>query len=149
MWWALQAFADHPIAGTGEGGYKPWVLQNLENRGIDPADRPHTGPHPHNTLLQPLANTGIIGFALYTLVLLVIARLAWVSRLSEHPYVAGLPWALLAMFAACMFEILHLNTHILAMWFACMGLAVAASIQYVIGRDDSIGGNGDLQPMTD
>ena len=145
MWWALQAFADHPIVGTGEGGYEPWIQQNLESRGIDPADRTHTGPHPHNTLLQPLANTGLIGFVLYTLVLLMMARLAWVARCYEHPYVAGVPWALLALFTACMFEVMHLNTHILAMWFACMGLAVAASVQYVVGHEDSIARDGDLE----
>lgn len=145
MWWAVQAFADHPIGGTGEGGYEPWVLANLEKRGIDPASRTHTGPHPHNTLLQPLANTGIVGFALYVVVLLVMARIAWVSRLHEHPYAGGMAWALLGLFVACLFEILHMNSHILAMWQLIMGLAVAGSIHYVVGQDGAVCGDGKLE----
>lgn len=149
MWWAVQAFADHPIIGTGEGGYEPWVLANLEKRGIDPASRTHTGPHPHNTLLQPLANTGIVGFALYVVVLLVMARIAWVSRLHEHPYAGGMAWALLGLFVACLFEILHMNSHILAMWQLLMGLAVAGSIQYVVGQDGTVGGDGKLETLAE
>lgn len=141
MWWAVQAFVDNPIAGTGEGGYEPWVLENLAERGIDPADRTHTGPHPHNTLLQPLANTGTIGLVLYVLVLLVMARLALVMRLHKHPYAAGVPWAMLGLFAACMFEVMHLNTHVLAMWMLLMGLAVAGSVDYVLRHDRPVGGD--------
>ncbi|MEQ8316335.1 MAG: O-antigen ligase family protein [Phycisphaerales bacterium] len=145
MWWAVQAFADNPIGGTGEGGYQPWVLKNLAERGIDPADRTHTGPHPHNTLLQPLANTGAIGLALYVLVLLIMARLAWVMRLHDHPYAAGVPWALLGLFAACMFEVMHMNTHVLAMWMLLLGLAVAGSVDYVLRHDRAVGGDVELE----
>lgn len=147
MWWAVQAFADNPIGGTGEGGYQPWVLENLAERGIDPASRTHTGPHPHNTLLQPLANTGIIGLGLYAVVLLMMARLAWTMRLYEHPYAAGVPWALLGLFMACMFEVMHMNTHILAMWMVLMGLAVAGSVQYVVGHDGAVGDDGELEGL--
>jgi O-antigen ligase len=149
MWWAVQAFADNPIGGTGEGGYESWVLDNFAKRGIDPADRTHTGPHPHNTLLQPLANTGIIGFGLYAVVLLRMARIAWTMRLHEHPYAAGVPWALLGLFGACMFEILHMNTHILAMWMMLMGLAVAGSVDYVVRHDGAVGGDGELEPLAE
>ncbi|MFI4915859.1 MAG: O-antigen ligase family protein [Phycisphaerales bacterium JB060] len=144
MWWAVQAFIDNPIGGTGEGGYEPWVLENLAERGIDPAERTHTGPHPHNTLLQPLASTGIIGLALYVAVLLMVARLAWVTRLHEHPYAAGVPWALLGLFAACMFEVMHMNTHVLAMWMLLMGLAVAGSVDYIVRHDRAVGGDVEL-----
>lgn len=144
MWWAVQAFQDHPIVGTGEGGYEPWVLANLEKRGIDPADRTHTGPHPHNTLLQPLANTGLVGLALYLVVLLVMARIAWLARLHEHPYAAGVGWAMLGVFMACMFEVMHMNIHIAAMWQLLMGLAVAASIDYVVRHDCAVGGDVEL-----
>lgn len=147
MWWAVQAFAEHPVLGVGEGGYQPWVLGNLEERGIDPAARTHTGPHPHNTLLQPLANTGLIGFGLYVGVLLVMARVAWMVRLHEHPYAAGIPWALLGLFAACMFEVMHMNTHILGMWQLLMGLAVAASVQYVVRQDRAVGRDGEFEAL--
>ncbi len=149
MWWALQAFADNPIGGTGEGGYEPWVLDNLAERGIDPADRTHTGPHPHNTLLQPLANTGIIGFGLYVVVLMLLARIAWTMRLHEHPYAAGVPWALLGLFAACMFEVMHMNIHVLAMWMLLMGLAVAGSVDYVVRHDGAVGGDGELDRLAE
>lgn len=144
MWWAVQAFSDSPIGGTGEGGYETWVLENLARRGIDPADRTHTGPHPHNTLLQPLANTGIVGLMLYVMVLLLMTRIAWTCRLHEHPYAAGVPWALLGLFAACMFEVMHMNTHVLAMWMLLMGLAVAGSVDYVLRHDRAIGRNVEL-----
>lgn len=149
MWWGVQAFADHPIGGTGEGGYKPWVEENLRKRGIDPADRTHTGPHPHNTLLQPLANTGIVGFGLYAVVLLMMARIAWVMRLHEHPYAAGVPWALLGLFMACMFEVMHMNTHVLGMWMLLMGLAVAGSVDYIVRHDGPVGGDGEFEGFTD
>lgn len=149
MWWGVQAFADHPIGGTGEGGYKPWVEENLRKRGIDPADRTHTGPHPHNTLLQPLANTGIIGFGLYAVVLLMMARIAWVMRLHEHPYAASVPWALLGLFMACMFEVMHMNTHVLGMWMLLMGLAVAGSVDYVVRHDGPVGGDGEFEGLAE
>ena len=149
MWWGVQAFADHPIGGTGEGGYKPWVEENLRKRGIDPADRTHTGPHPHNTLLQPLANTGIVGFGLYAVVLLMMARIAWVMRLHEHPYAAGVPWALLGLFMACMFEVMHMNTHVLGMWMLLMGLAVAGSIDYVVRHDGPVGDGRKLEGLAE
>lgn len=149
MWWGVQAFQDHPIGGTGEGGYKPWVEANLGKRGIDPADRTHTGPHPHNTLLQPLANTGIIGFGLYAVVLLMVARIAWVMRLHEHPYAAGVPWALLGLFMACMFEVMHMNTHVLGMWMLLMGLAVSGSVNYVVRHDGPVGGDGELEGLAE
>lgn len=147
MWWAMEAFADRPMGGTGEGGYTPWVEANLVKRGIDPAERTHTGPHPHNTLLQPLANTGIVGLGLYAVVLLMMARIAWTMRLHEHPYATGVPWALLGLFVACMFEVMHLNLHILAIWMAAMGLAVAGSVDYVVRHDGPVGGDRALNGL--
>lgn len=149
MWWAVQAFQDHPIVGTGEGGYQPWVLANLEKRGIDPADRTHTGPHAHNTILQPLANTGIVGLGLYVVALLIMARVALVAGLHKHPYAAGAPWALLGLFLAGMFEVMHLNIHVAAMWQLVMGLAVAGSVDYVVRHDGPVGGDGELEGLAE
>ncbi|GIW73590.1 MAG: hypothetical protein KatS3mg103_0112 [Phycisphaerales bacterium] len=81
-----------------------------------------------------MASTGLVGLGVYALVLVVMARVAWSARLHRHPYASAVPWALLGLFLAGMFEVVHLNTHVLAMWHLLMGLAVAASVDAAVGQ---------------
>ncbi len=58
-WWqeAWDAFADHPVQGTGAGTF---ALTDLTHR-----DSPLATVEPHNTPLQFLSETGLVGFLLY------------------------------------------------------------------------------------
>lgn len=62
-WWAIEAFAAHPAAGVGAGGYAAWVREHLRGQGIDPATRP-VHAHAHSAPLHIAATTGAVGLAL-------------------------------------------------------------------------------------
>jgi len=80
VWWqeAWHAFTRHPIGGTGAGTF------GLENQMLRHA--PVVVDEPHNTPLQFLSETGVIGFALY---LATAAGALWAAwRMRRDP--AGL-----------------------------------------------------------
>lgn len=75
----LRAFRNHIFAGVGSGAYpeavKPWI-----------------GTHPvaasryvaHNTFLSVLVETGLIGFGIYALLLIVLALYIWMMPTLER-----------------------------------------------------------------
>jgi O-antigen ligase len=70
---------DHPIAGVGLGGFVDNAADYV--RAVGPlqfanfiAEQPHVV---HNSYLQILAETGIVGLGLYTAVVVVCLRCAW------------------------------------------------------------------------
>ncbi|MEO1007712.1 MAG: O-antigen ligase family protein [Planctomycetota bacterium] len=140
MWWSLEAFAEHPLAGTGEGGYRAWCEANLRARGVDPAER-HVGAHPHTTYLQPLGATGIVGAALFVVVLVAVGVAGWRARGSADPYASGTAWALLGLFVAGVFDPVHVNAQTAAMWMVLTGLAVGTSLQQVAERQRLVRGD--------
>ena len=68
-WWreSLDAFRDRPLAGSGAGSF---LVTHLRQRGsfLDET------PEPHSVPLQFLAETGLVGFALYLLSAFVLLR---------------------------------------------------------------------------
>lgn len=74
VWWqeAWHAFTRHPIGGTGAGTF------GLENQMLRHA--PVVVDEPHNTPLQFLSETGLIGFALYLLTAAGALWAAWRAR---------------------------------------------------------------------
>lgn len=125
MWWSVQAFTERPVLGTGEGGYRSWVGQNLEERGIDPADR-HVGAHPHTTYLQPLSATGAVGGALFAWALAATAGAALRAWGHGRAYAAGAAGGLVGLFCAGLFDPVHVNAQTAAMWMVLLALAVLA-----------------------
>ena len=76
---ALDVFHDHPLAGVGAGNFeaveahfvlRPGAISRIQYL----VDVPHLV---HNTYLQLLAETGVIGLALYLVVVIGCLRAAW------------------------------------------------------------------------
>jgi hypothetical protein len=91
VWWqeAWHAFTRHPIGGTGAGTF------GLENQMLRRA--PVVVDEPHNTPLQFLSETGLIGFALYLLTAAAALWAAWRARRDPAGLALGL--AVAAFFA--------------------------------------------------
>jgi hypothetical protein len=91
VWWqeAWHAFTRHPIGGTGAGTF------GLENQMLRRA--PVVVDEPHNTPLQFLTETGLIGFALYLLTAAGALLAAWRARRDPAGLALGL--AVAAFFA--------------------------------------------------
>lgn len=74
-WWkeAWQGFTDHPLGGTGAGTFRFTDLRLRMSTDI-------TALEPHNTPLQFLSETGIVGFLLYLGVAAAALFAAWRRR---------------------------------------------------------------------
>jgi O-Antigen ligase len=84
VWWqeAWHAFTRHPLGGTGAGTF------GLENQMLRRA--PVVVDEPHNTPLQFLSETGVIGFALYLLAAAGALWAAWRARRDPPGLALGL-----------------------------------------------------------
>jgi hypothetical protein len=84
VWWqeAWHAFTRHPLGGTGAGTFS---LENQLLRGA-----PVFVDEPHNTPLQFLSETGIIGFALYLMTAAGALWAAWRARRDAAGLALGL-----------------------------------------------------------
>jgi hypothetical protein len=78
---ALDVFHDHPLAGVGAGNFetveahfvlRPGAISRIQYL----VDEPHLV---HNTYLQLLAETGVVGLALYLLVVFGSLRATWAA----------------------------------------------------------------------
>jgi len=88
--WEL--FRDHPVFGVGIGGY----------RLVLPLYRPHLGSvYAHNTYVEILTGTGLVGFLPFTALLLSIARRMWQGwrkeRESRLPFYFALSFVMVAI----------------------------------------------------
>lgn len=111
-WWAIKAFKQHPIIGVGAGGYRDWVLQNLDTTGIDPKnihDQAHSSP------LQIAATGGVVGLAITGAIVLVALRRARGHIVDHDPdhgwgtYAAGPLFALLGLCLVSATNTLHIS----------------------------------------
>jgi putative inorganic carbon (hco3(-)) transporter len=77
LWGAAVAmFVSHPVLGVGYGNYRSLYNDYLGGRGPDLLDS-------HNTYLQFLADTGIIGFLVFCALMVAFARMA--LKLARQP----------------------------------------------------------------
>ncbi len=113
--WAIDAAREHPVAGVGLGGYRAWVVDEINVQGADPGDRP-VHDHAHNAYLHIAATTGLVGLALcvgalaFALVGGFRAGGAGGRRLVDLTgYDAGPVFALLGLALAAMFDTAHLS----------------------------------------
>lgn len=128
-WWAMRAFAEHPVAGVGAGGYRRWVIGHLERRGIDPADR-SVHDHAHNAALHVGATTGVVGLALAGLLgatALVGAFRGPSGGGGERlgTYAAGPGFALIGLLLVSAFDTIHVNAQTGALLCALLALCLA------------------------
>jgi O-antigen ligase len=122
-WWAIEAWEEHPVRGVGAGGYRPWVIEHLKVRGIDPATRAKHA-HAHDALLHAAATTGLVGAAL-------LGTLVICGIVSGRPRrAAGESWALDAGPAAALlglvlvsaFDTIQVNAQTAALMAVLLGL---------------------------
>jgi O-antigen ligase len=73
---ALTFWSQAPLLGNGIGSFSSLYV---------PGGGEVAGTHPHNILLEILAETGLVGLALFTLLLLAAAQGARPARLREDP----------------------------------------------------------------
>jgi O-antigen ligase len=110
---ALETWRAHPWIGTGIGGTRDAFLENDGIRAAA-AQRPDLGfeyfahQHPHSTYLQVLSELGLVGAALFALVLWTAAKATLrslsLARSSGDLVVAGVAAALAAWSIAAAFD---------------------------------------------
>lgn len=123
-WWAIEAFAEHPIGGVGAGGYHAWVDQHLIQQGIDPAER-RVLDHAHCALLHVAATSGVVGLAVALAFIVFAFRGAflYVGREQLGTYLAGPGFALIGLLLVSAFDTVHINTQSAALLGALLALA--------------------------
>lgn len=106
---AGEAIAQHPLGGVGAGGYQAWA-----NRA-DPSAGVHA--HAHNSVLHIWATLGVVGLALWVLLVVVMLRGAWrIARQPDaHPYELAPLMGLLGLVLASITDSTHLNAQTAAL----------------------------------
>ncbi len=109
--WGVDALRRDPIQGVGLGGYAASVRAQLQRDGKDPDAHP-VHDHAHNTLIQIGATTGVVGVLLALGVLIVSLTSGLKGAPGERfaSYDSGPAFALLGLFLAGGFDVVHLNS---------------------------------------
>lgn len=125
--WGVDAIRQHPIRGVGLGGYRASVRAQLERDGKDP-DTLSVHDHAHNTLIQIGATTGLVGVLLALGVFGVSLASGFKGTTGERfaSYDSGPAFALLGLFLAGGFDVVHLNSQTGALLGALIVLCAAA-----------------------
>ena len=108
---AVRALASNPAGGVGAGGYRAWV----ESR-----DGPEVFDHAHNSVLQLGATTGLVGLAMWGLLVLIVGRntATGIRSLGAPDGTSGPMFALLGLLLVSAFDVVHLSAQSAAlMWF--------------------------------
>ncbi|MCL4221540.1 MAG: O-antigen ligase family protein [Phycisphaerales bacterium] len=123
-WWAIEAFAEHPIGGVGAGGYHAWIDQHLVEQDIDPARR-RVLDHAHCALLHVAATSGTVGLLIAGAFIVHALRgaFAYVGREQLGTYLAGPGFALVGLLLISVFDSVHVNTQSAALMAALLALA--------------------------
>ncbi|MCB9845850.1 MAG: O-antigen ligase family protein [Phycisphaeraceae bacterium] len=101
---AWRAFAAHPIAGVGEGGYMAWAREDL---GDHPAAH-RIQVHAHGTLPHVGATTGAIGLLLFGALAVSGLRCAWKQpERGVTGYERALLPAMIGLLLIAQFEVLQ------------------------------------------
>lgn len=126
-WWAIEAFAEHPVRGVGLGGFREWVTRHLEAQDIDPNSR-IIHAHAHNAYLHAAATTGLVGLALGGMFVVLCLRNAW--RWAAHAptsYAAGPFLGMVGLLLVGLFDSIHVNAQTAALWMALAALCPAVA----------------------
>ncbi len=130
--WAWEAFLEHPFAGLGSGGYRPFVLAKKpmaagnELAAVELFERERHG-HCHNTALQALATLGLVGFVPLAAMILgtVVAGFARLSRTDMGTYRAAPVWGLLGLLTIAPFDVLYVSAQMSALLFVLIAMCPA------------------------
>lgn len=126
--WAVEAIKEHPILGTGTGGYYDYVKQNKQADGAvyeDVVKRGHG--HCHNALLHEWATTGLIGLLITLGATFVALWSAFASQTRESlgTYAAGPAFALVGYLMLWPFDAIEANATTAKVLFALIALCPA------------------------
>lgn len=124
-WWAIEAALEHPITGTGVGGYEAWTRAHTAEQGIDPATRNHHA-HAHNALLHAAATLGIPGLLLAVLFITLALTGSAHRQPGDGPpgYADGPSFALLGLLLVSAFDTIHVNAQTAALLAALLLFAM-------------------------
>ena len=132
--WSFDAIKARPLTGVGVGSFQAWSSQQVIAQGGMPSDVPVNDPkqvtvfeHAHNSVLQILATTGIVGLALALLTAFSALWGAFVPLSSQEQgtYAAGPGWALMGLFIVSMTDPIHFNTQTGILLFLLFALCPA------------------------
>ncbi len=99
-------FKDYPILGAGKGNFR-FVYQVYARRVVkDPYFSPQERvAYAHNDYVQLLAETGIVGFAAFILILTLLARKFWLAlKERTDPRLITIAFALVAILAEAFWD---------------------------------------------
>lgn len=115
--WGARAIAERPIRGAGAGGFRAWV----EARG-----GPFVFDHAHNAALHIGATTGLVGLAIWGLIVLVLIRNGVINRGSpgDPAGTSGPLFAILGLLLVSAFDVVHLNAQTAALFWLLAGVCV-------------------------
>jgi|GEM_PF-310023 len=124
---AWQMFLDHPLLGIGIGNYKINYQDYSRDIGLDPRRSNRT---PASLYLELLSEQGIVGTAIFFILLFIVLRGLFVARkqfVEMHlDDMSFLSKALLAGFAGYMFSAIFKNSAYGNAFWVIVGLAIAA-----------------------
>ena len=135
--WAWRAFLEAPVQGVGVGDYRIWTLSQraaLQNQpqellALDQFERDGHG-HAHNTPLQALATTGVIGAGLLAAIIVLALTLGFRHNKNASPsppnlesiYAHSPPVALFALVLLSPFDAINVSAQLAAFLFTCIAL---------------------------
>jgi hypothetical protein len=127
---ALNIFLDHPLLGVGPGQTSSYMIEYGNEIGFR---RLETDRRAHNMYLEELADTGIIGFAVFMSILgLTLLELMRVRRAWQHsrPDIAYLMVGLIVAIIAYMSTAVFLHLSYVRYYWVILALAGAATQIY-------------------
>ncbi len=134
---SARAFASHPIAGIGEGGFRTWARADARTWTDSGVDR--IGEHAHGTIPHVGAVNGVIGLAFFALLGACVLRAAWVHpRDGPSGLERSLMLAMVALLIVGQFETLHVGSRLKQHFWLVVALcpSVLPSGRFVEGNDD-------------
>jgi len=114
---AISAFSSHPVQGVGTGAYEEWCASQSQAYGA----------HAHNAPLHILATLGIVGGALWVVLMVVVLVNAyrWGTRPGASPYAMGPMLAIVGLMLASLTDCVQINAQSVAMLGVLIGLCPA------------------------
>ncbi len=121
---SARAFASHPLAGVGEGGFRTWAQRDAATWTDSGVER--IAEHAHGTIPHVAAVNGLIGLAFFALLSACVLRAAWVQpRDGPCGLERSLMLAMIALLIVGQFETLHVGSRLKQHFWLVVALSPA------------------------